>query len=150
MLHSRAADWYEQAGMMVEAIHHALVAADYVVNYATALRLLENHTVELLAQGYASTVVRWLNAIPSELRFKSPRTNMAFVWMYLMRGAFDQAIPHVERLKMFFAGPQADITDPSLQAEWLAVQAYLMTGQNKPAESMELAQRALEMVPEVG
>jgi LuxR family maltose regulon positive regulatory protein len=148
LLHSRAAGWYEQASMVGEAIHHALAAASYTGDYAAALRLIENHTVEMLAQGYASTVVRWLNSIPGELRFQSPRTNMAFVWMYLMRGAFDQVMPHVERLKMFFTAPQMESTSPSLQAEWLAVQSYLMNAQNRPAESLELAKKALEVVPE--
>jgi LuxR family maltose regulon positive regulatory protein len=148
LLHSRAAGWYEQAGMVGEAIHHALAAAEYVPDYATALRLLENYTVEMLAQGYATTVVRWLNAIPGELRFQSPKTNMAFVWMHMMRGAFDQVRPHVEQLNKYFAATHVENVPLSLQAEWLAVQSYLLNAQHKPAESLELAQRALEIVPE--
>jgi LuxR family maltose regulon positive regulatory protein len=148
LLHSRAAGWYEQAGMVGEAIHHALAAASSAGDYSTALRLIGDHTVELLAQGYATTVVRWLNSIPGELRFQSPRTNMAFLWMYMMRGAFDQVIPHVEQLNMYFTAAQAEDVPPSLQAEWLAVQSYLLNAQQKPAESLELAQRALGIVPE--
>ncbi|MBN1992998.1 MAG: helix-turn-helix transcriptional regulator, partial [Anaerolineae bacterium] len=59
-LHQRAGRWYAQAGMVSEAIPHALAAEDY----ALAVDLLENHAMEMIMQGYAKTVNGWVQAIP--------------------------------------------------------------------------------------
>jgi LuxR family maltose regulon positive regulatory protein len=143
-LHTRASRWYEAAGMVNEAIQHALSAADY----ATVVRLLESHAVEMLMQGYAKTVESWLTAIPPELRFQSPRVNLAFAWMHLLRGAYASAAPYVERLQTMLAGSRLDEAAPSLQAEWLALQACLLSAQGRLTESLELAQRARDTAPE--
>jgi LuxR family transcriptional regulator, maltose regulon positive regulatory protein len=143
-LHTRASRWYEAAGMVNEAIQHALAAADY----ATVVRLIESHAVEMLMQGYTKTVEGWLTAIPSELRLRSIRINLAFAWMHLLRGAFAAAAPHVERLQTMLAGSQLDEADPSLKAEWLALQAYLLSARGQLTESLELARRARDIAPE--
>jgi hypothetical protein len=46
------------------------------------------------------------------------------------------------------AGSQLDEADPSLKAEWLALQAYLLSAQGRLSESLELAQRARDIAPE--
>ena len=143
-LHTRASRWYENSGMVNEAIQHALAAADY----ATVIRLIESHAVEMLMQGYTKTVESWLTAIPSELRFQSIRINLAFAWMHLLRGAFASAAPYVERLQAMLAGSQLDEANPSLKGEWLALQAYLLSAQGQLTESLELARRARDMAPE--
>jgi LuxR family maltose regulon positive regulatory protein len=143
-LHRRASRWYAQAGMASEAIQHALDAADY----AMALHLIEPQATGMMVQGYAKTVQSWLNAIPPELRLHSPRTSMAFVWMHLMRGTFAQAAPYLEQLQAWFASPQPEEEpDPSLKAEWLALQASLLVAQGKATEGLMLATQALEIAP---
>jgi LuxR family maltose regulon positive regulatory protein len=155
-LHRRASRWYAQAApagdraaFTSEAGRHALAAADYPL----VVSLLESHALELLMQGYARTVAGWLQAIPPEWAAQSPRANLAFAWMYLLRGDFTQATPYVQRLQTMFsdspvgAGFKPDLTDASLNAEWLALQAMLLNMQGKPAEGLDLADRALAIVP---
>jgi LuxR family maltose regulon positive regulatory protein len=143
-LHRLASSWYQQAGLPGEAVRHALAAEDY----PAAVSLIESHAVAMLVQGYAKTVEGWLNAIPPELRFQSPRTNMAFIWMHLLRGTYAQAYPFVEKLQVIFSGAQISPADPSVEAEWLTIQSYLLVVQGKTAEGLDLARRALEIVPE--
>ena len=141
-LHRRASRWYAQADLPHEAIQHALAAADY----ALAVQLLESHATDMLMQWYAQTVEDWLHAIPPEWSRHSPRINLAFAWMHLLRGNFAQAFSYVERLQEIFA--TAQIEEALLQAEWLALQATLINAQGKPAESLALAEQALLIVPE--
>ena len=136
-LHRRASRWYAQAGLPDEAIQHALAAADY----ALAVQLIETHAIDMLMQWYAKTVEDWLHAIPPEWSRHSPRTNLAFAWMHLLRGNFEQAFSYVERLQEIFATSQ--IEEALLQAEWLALQATLINAQGKPTESLALAEQAL-------
>lgn len=143
-LHQRASHWYAQAGMASEAIQHALAAADY----AMAVRLLESYSLDLLMQWHVKTVDGWMKAIPPEWALQSPKANLAFAWMHLLRGTYLQATPYLERLQEMFSSSQIGEKDASLQAEWFALQSTLLNAQGKPAESLNLANQALNIVPE--
>jgi len=147
-LHQRASRWYARAGMTNEAIRHALSAEDY----ALAVDLLENHAMEMIAQGYTKTVNEWVEAIPEEWRSQSTRTNLAFAWMHLLRGAYDRASPYLERLRATLDGSLSEARredkEPSLTAEWLALQALMLYKQGLGMESKAAAARALEITPE--
>ncbi|MDY7042161.1 MAG: LuxR family transcriptional regulator, partial [Chloroflexota bacterium] len=127
-LHRRASSWYAQAGMASEAIRHALAAEDY----ALAVHLLENHAMDMIMQGYAKTVNSWVQAIPMEWSSLSPRTNLALAWMHLLRGAYSQASPYLERLEGSFSSPQVSKEDrQSLEAERLVMQSLLLNMEGK-------------------
>ncbi len=145
-LHRRASQWYLQAGMVREAIEHALAATDY----ATAVHLIEDHAMDMLMQWHVKTVDGWLHSIPDEWCQHSPHANLAFAWLHIMRGAFDQAAPYLQRLYTLFSDPQLneETTDPALTAKWLAIQSMLLNAQGKAAQSVALSHRALEIAPE--
>jgi LuxR family transcriptional regulator, maltose regulon positive regulatory protein len=144
-LHQRASLWYASAGMANEAVQHALAASDFQLVVA----LIEQHAVELLMQGHAKTLEGCLQALPSEWAMHNPRANLAFAWMHLMRGSFAQVIPSIHRLQAIFAN--ATIQDASLQAQWLALQAFSLIGQGNTIESLCLAREALRIaLPEDG
>ncbi|MDY6878485.1 MAG: LuxR C-terminal-related transcriptional regulator, partial [Chloroflexota bacterium] len=147
-LHRRASIWYAHAGMASEAIQHALAAADY----AMAVHLVESHAMGMILRGYVKTVEGWMQTIPPEWGSLSPKTNMAFAWMHLLRGDYAQASPYLERAQAAFSGPQMrphlGDEDTSLKAEWLALQSTVLNAQEKPIESLALANRALEMAAE--
>ncbi len=56
-------------------------------------------------------------------------------------------MPYIGRLQMMFSGDELDENDPAVKAEWLALQATLLNGQNQPAASLALANQALALVP---
>jgi LuxR family transcriptional regulator, maltose regulon positive regulatory protein len=142
-LHQRASRWYSQAGMVNEAIQHALTATDY----AAAVHLIERHAMDMLMEWHVKTVNGWMQSIPPEWCAQSPRANLVFAWLYLMRGTPQQAFPYLSRLEELFLDPRTRKIDPSLEAKWLAIQAMLLNAQQKPVESLQLCRRALEIVP---
>jgi LuxR family maltose regulon positive regulatory protein len=146
-LHQRASRWYAQAGMASEAIQHALAAADY----ALAVELLESHAARLIMQGYVKTVNGWVQAIPAEWSSQSPRTYLAFAWMHLLRGAYAQVPPYLERLQASLAGSQAGSQlgeeESSLRAEWLVMQSLILYKQGQATAGLALATQALEIAP---
>jgi len=159
-LHRRASRWYAQSagddslgasarGAFVgEAVDHALAAADYEM----AVGLLESHATDLIMQGYARTVHGWVETIPPQWRSQSPRTNLAFAWMHLLRGAYAEASPYLERLEAALepsaAEPDLEEERPALEAEWLAMQSLLLNKEGKVTEGRAAAARALEVAPE--
>ena len=145
-LHRRAGHWYARAGMVSEAIQHALPAGDY----ATAVRLIEDHAMDMLMQWHIKTVDGWMQAIPPEWCAQSSRANLAFAWLLMIRGDYARAAPYLQRLQAMFSDSQTseEKEDPSLKAKWLAIQSMLLNAQGKPAESLALGSRALEIAPE--
>lgn len=141
-IHQRASRWYAEAGMAHEALQHALTASDYELT----VRLIEQHAVELLMQGHAKTIEACLQALPPEWALHSPRANLAFAWMHLMRGSFAQAAPFVQQLQAIFA--RSPVEDASVQTEWLALQAFSLIGQGDPGQGQQLAGKALAIAPE--
>lgn len=144
-LHLRASRWYARAGMVSEAIQHALAATDY----AMAVSLLEAHASAMIMQGYAKSVHGFVQAIPVGWQSHSPKTNLAFAWMHLLRGTYAQASPYLERLEVAFADPLAGSEEGvALKAEWFAMRALLLNMQGKATASMNLITQALAIVPE--
>ena len=142
-LHQRAAAWYEQEEMTPEAIEHALAAADY----SHVVQLIGKVALPMILQAYVRTVEGWLQAIPQDYIEESLQANMAFAWLHLLRGAFAQATSYIDRLAELFSVPDAINQDPSVQGEWLAIQSKLLNVQGRPAESRDLANRALQILP---
>lgn len=140
-LHRRAAQWYAETGMAHEAIQHALAAKDY----ALAVRLIEDHAMDTIMQWRFKTVESWIEELPPEWISQSPPTIFAFVWAHLIRSEFAQISPYLQRLQAMFS--DGEVRDPALRAEWLVLQAELLSAQGQPAQSLELVQQALEMVP---
>lgn len=144
ILHQRAAAWFEQTGMIPEAIEHSQAAQDHL----NVVRLVENNALQLILQAHVRTVEGWLQNIHHEYLEKSPRLNLAFAWLNLLRGAFPQTVPYLERLRSIFSAPEAEKLAPSLQGEWLALRSKVLSVQGKPAESRDLGSQALQILPE--
>jgi LuxR family maltose regulon positive regulatory protein len=71
-LHRRAAAWTEDHGLVEDALHHAMAAADP----ASAARLVERHADALLRRGEGLTLRRWLSALPREAVASRPRLSL--------------------------------------------------------------------------
>jgi LuxR family maltose regulon positive regulatory protein len=143
-LHRHAAGWYEQAGMLKDAIEHFLEAADY----AHAVELLEKIAPQMIMKAYFKTVEDWLRMIPAEYTRTSARLNLTLAWMHMMRRDALQAAPYLEQLQVIFSDPEAIQKNAGLQGEWLALQSILLSAQGRLAESRDAAEQALQSLSE--
>jgi LuxR family maltose regulon positive regulatory protein len=143
-LHRRASHWYASTGMMNDAIQHALAAEDYPM----AVDLLEKHSMEMIMQGYANTVNAWVQSLPEEWISQSPRTNLAFAWALILRGAYAQALPYLEQLENTFYSTRVREKDrQSIKAECLVLKSLRINMEGKSADSLALVDQALEIIP---
>lgn len=75
--HHRAASlWFEENGLIDEAIHYATQAADFL----HAATLLESHYLDLVQRGEQSAVMEWLSTLPSDVMESRPRLWLAKGW----------------------------------------------------------------------
>lgn len=67
-LHRRAAAWYENHGMIIDAIHHLLQAWEY----ETAALCMAKYFTVIIELGEEAALLRWLESMPMTYRISHP------------------------------------------------------------------------------
>jgi LuxR family maltose regulon positive regulatory protein len=76
-LHLCASAWFEQHGLIAEALHHALAAADH----DRAVELVAAQAMPMIRRGAITTVQEWLNALPPTRVRAHPRLCIHQAWV---------------------------------------------------------------------
>jgi len=84
-LHRRASEWFEQNGLIAEAVNHSLVANDF----ERVVRLFAGNTLAMIYHGESRTLVSWLEALPDEVVRSQPWFSIAHAWTLAYAGEFD-------------------------------------------------------------
>jgi LuxR family transcriptional regulator, maltose regulon positive regulatory protein len=87
VLHTRASEWYEQNGLIDEAIEHALRGEAF----ERTARLIEGAADALWARGGDMELWRWLDGLPAELVLSRPKLCTYRAWKLFVSGRQDEA-----------------------------------------------------------
>ena len=77
MFHLKASSWYNQNGLVEEALHHALEAGDELA----AAQLLEKNVRTLLDEDQWHVLEKWLARLPDSVIRQRPRLLIAKAWV---------------------------------------------------------------------
>jgi len=152
-LHRRAAAWYEQHGLIDDAIRHVLAAEDWT----WAAALVEKHLTETLRRGETVILQSWLSVLPDNAVRSRPALSLARGLIYFHLGHLDRVerlLEHAEHA--FDTGRQRQVselpTGAGMVAEVPAAIAMLraqVAGMRGDTERMvEYARRALAYMTE--
>jgi LuxR family maltose regulon positive regulatory protein len=142
-LHRAASTWYEQNGMLSEAVSHALAAQDF--NQAS--HLIEQTSRAMWQRGEVKSLQNWLAALPPGIRRARPQLSLAQAWCALAVGQFavaDASILEAEET----IGALSDGEARSLRAQADAIRSSLAGYRQDTASAIELARNSLEHLPE--
>lgn len=157
-LHQRAADWFSTQGLLVEAIHHAHSAG----NIDQAADLIAGQVKPMLVKGETSTLIRWLERLPSEALIKRPALDLAMAWSFMLDDPvrFLGDIPaRLARLGTSFGVSEAEVVkklneteegspERDTLGEYLLLLAYLSREEGNLERTSSLFNTALEVLPE--
>jgi LuxR family maltose regulon positive regulatory protein len=129
-LHSQAAQWFEQNGMIVEAIPHALAIADHEM----AARSIGSLAPDYLKRSELVTLQRWLDRLPEPVIWSHPRLCLTQVWLLLDSNLQIEAKNYFDRLGTFL--------EKNLRGEFLAVRALHAAMTHQPELALKFAKRA--------
>jgi LuxR family maltose regulon positive regulatory protein len=82
VLHRRASQWYEQAGLAAKAIDHALSAGDF----DRAASLIEEEAEGTLKRSEVATLLGWMEQLPDDKLRARPALVLLRAWALLMGG----------------------------------------------------------------
>ena len=129
-LHRRVSDWFEQNGMVMEAIQHAFAIPDYEL----AARLVSALAPAYLKRGELVTLRRWLEALPESVTWNEPRLCLTQAWLLLDSNLQIDAQNYFDRLGTFL--------ERNLRGEFLAVRALHAAMTHQPELAMKYVKRA--------
>jgi LuxR family maltose regulon positive regulatory protein len=150
-LHLRAARWYEQHGLLNDAIHHMLEGAAF----ERAAELIERIARSEWMRGDAATLQNWIQALPESLLHARPQLGLFYTWSLI---ATNQTGKAQQQLEAVAAVIQENVVHPpsneplppdtvAMQAEVVILQATLARFQNDVQRTIELSEQARHQLP---
>ncbi len=137
-LHSRVSAWYDEQGLMDEAIEHALSAEDT----ERAAHLVGEAAESTMLRSEFATLLGWVEALPEDLVRARPRLCIYQALALVFAGQPLEAAQ--SRLQ---EAVEAD-ADGSVAGEVTAFRALIAAYRGERERSAELSERALRLLPE--
>ncbi len=138
ILHKKASLWFEGQGFVDEAIEHALSAGDH----RRTMDLIEAAAESRLMRSEVSSIIRWIDALPDEVVASRPSMCLTQAWALMLRGG---PLDVVESRLELVENSQVD--DQQLGSA-AALRAFLASIKGDAETSLEISQRALQLLPE--
>ena len=139
-LHRRASCWYEEHDVILEAVHHAILAPDL----ARTIRLIEAHRHTLALHGQAHTVLHWLHAFPEELIQKHPGLCLSQGLLLTLTGQLPEAFMRLQVAERSASFITEEREAQAFLHQVAALQAYILFFQGDLERSIALAEQALD------
>ncbi len=131
-LHQRASKWYEQTGLMLDAVSHALNAGDH----QRAADLIERSAWSVLMRGELATLLSWIDQLPDELLRSRPRLIFFNVWALAYSGAVDEVEQRLQNVDLH-----------TVRGEVETVRAHVAAVHGDITRAIALAHQAAEHLP---
>ncbi|RPI30052.1 MAG: hypothetical protein EHM70_14835, partial [Chloroflexota bacterium] len=109
-LYRLASHWFEQNGLLDDAIHYATHASDH----ERAAALLEDHYIDILQRGEHTALAEWISAMPVEVLEKHPPLWLARGWISIISLDSDEARHCLEKAEALIS---LDSTGDRLRGE---------------------------------
>jgi len=146
-LHRLASAWFEENGLLDEALHHALAAGD--LNLAAGL--MNAGLREVINREDRPTLERWLRLLPEEMIQRNPGLLMIIAWALQFMWRLDlqtQVLKQIEDLLDADGG----VSLPVDELQLLRVQILLLRAQqaylrNQTALAIDMCQEVLALMP---
>ncbi|KAA3659023.1 MAG: hypothetical protein DWQ04_23460, partial [Chloroflexi bacterium] len=149
-LHEKAAIWYKNNNLHQEAIHHALAAKAYPL----AATLITDIADSLWTRGSLSQLQSWLEQLPDDVRNGDSKTAVYHAWTLFFAAQMqsnDEAIFEKAHQTLLKAESNLPTNKSENRAMWgmvYAVHTALASVQADPLHTIQLGEKALDLLPE--
>ncbi|MCP4543463.1 MAG: AAA family ATPase, partial [Chloroflexi bacterium] len=140
-LHRRAARWFEQHGLVDDALFHYLAAKDT----PAAASLVTTHAMLAFRRGEIHSAQKWLQTLPEEAIHTNPRLCLDMGWLCTVRDDYAQLVEFVAATKAALPGSDYE-NDHIFMGEWAALQAFAAFLLGETQTALTLGRRALDQL----
>jgi LuxR family transcriptional regulator, maltose regulon positive regulatory protein len=143
-LHQRASTWYEQQGLVLQAVQHALAAQDW----ERAARLIQDHGSLLLLTGQIHTVLRWLHVLPDAVVQRYPRLCIVSATGLMLTAQVDAAELRLRDAERSLQPETPDDFARAVRGNVALVRGCIRLLAGDLVHGMHLMQETVELLPE--
>jgi LuxR family maltose regulon positive regulatory protein len=144
-LHQNASLWYEQQGLVIDAVQHALVGG----NALRAAALIECHGLSLASSGSAPLVRGWLDALPDALVRARPALCLYDGLALMATKQLDAAEGRLLDAERGITTAASDDRDLNMLAQIALARAAIARCTGDLARCMALSQRVMLLAPQL-
>ena len=138
-LHCRAAEWFEDQGLITESIKHDLAGG----NIAHAADTIEEYRYGELAADRWHVVERWLSMLPVDTRQARPKLLLTEAWINNLQHQMARALTLIEQAESLITG---QTTDPIVVGELAFMRGYVVYYDGQAERSRQLLEEAVSQL----
>jgi LuxR family maltose regulon positive regulatory protein len=146
-LHCRASTWFEEHGLLDEALHHAQAAGEF----GLAARQMSAGLRDVINREDRLTLERWLRMLPEEMTQQQPQLLMIRAWALQFSWRLDLQAQVVKQIEDLLAADDwASLPTDDLQllrAQILLLKAQQAYLNNQPMLAIDICKQALALLP---
>jgi ATP/maltotriose-dependent transcriptional regulator MalT len=143
-LHARASAWFTEAGLIDEAIQHALAGQDI----RAATRLVIEHRYDLMNASQFTRLSGWLRSLPAKTVAETPLLVSAGAFIGIEQGQDAEVYRCVERADRLLKELPPESDDyPVLAIEVLALRSFIDMAWGRTEAGLSGASQALATLP---
>lgn len=120
-IYGRAADWFLERGWMSEAIQACIQGG----HFEQAASLVEQHTIQLFAEGQLHALLSWIRLLPAELAEQRPWLCLYRAWAAVFAGRFEDTRSALDQLTTLLPVLENREQTMALEYEARAIRAIL-------------------------
>lgn len=143
ILHARAGAWFEEQGLIPDAIRHSLAAGEW----ERVLRLISANVFALLEQSELNTVARELDSLTSEKSRARPWLLIGRAWLAAYTGQLSTIEPILNMAESEISGIDSQVDQQTLGGYIATIRAYAGWIGDKRDIAVRAAREALECLP---
>ena len=142
-LHRRASSWFEQQGLIVEAVQHALAGHDW----ERAAGLLEAYGRWLMVRGQVHAVLGWLTALPEEVVCARPPLLINHATALICVNQLEAAEDRLQAAEEVLAAHRPDERSRTILGYATVLRASIARYRGDHIRCLSLSRQTLEVLP---
>ncbi|MGH8784328.1 MAG: LuxR C-terminal-related transcriptional regulator [Cupriavidus necator] len=125
-VHARASHWFEEQGLLIEALRHAYYADDF----KAAAHMVERADLPIRSMSFISTLQRWMDQLSADVLLDHPRLLVLGCWALVATCRWRDAQAWLDRLQQRQMVPEPEL---GLHARYLRASIALQRDDTEAA-----------------
>jgi LuxR family maltose regulon positive regulatory protein len=141
-LHHLACHWFEEQGMLIEALHHGLAAGDMEL----VAHIVSSNVLVLVENDEVGPTLKIIDTVPAKERISLPWLEIARAWV-MGAGQAQKSLHILDTLEKGVENAPEDIQHQRLIGHIAAVRAFVYSILGDKSNTITYAQMADELLP---
>jgi LuxR family transcriptional regulator, maltose regulon positive regulatory protein len=143
-LNQRASQWFEQNGLIPEAVRHALTAGDQ----DRVIRMIEQYGAILVLSGEYNALSTWIKAVEPRSQMH-PWIHIIKAWLFILTGQPERAEELLQIAEKLISPLEVDTQNKLMLGAIATGRAYRSFINGDPNQTATFARQAVEDLPDV-